>query len=48
VRFTLSKTPPTQKKSGRGFAVVTSVLGDTFNRVITNAINDPEYIQKEN
>jgi hypothetical protein len=41
LRFTLSKTTP-----GRGFVIVSSILGDAATRAVTNAINDPDYIKK--
>lgn len=41
LRFTAARTP-----TGRGFVVVSSLLGDGASRVVNNAINDPEYIKK--
>lgn len=39
LRFIASKTPP-----GRAFTVTSTVAGDFVTRVMTNVINDPNYI----
>lgn len=40
LRFTASRT-----SARRGFVVISSLLGDGASRVVTNAINDPEYLR---